>query len=276
MRRAVRFFLRVHFLRAGKRGAQSQSRSKTLRRVAAASALVNCSQNGVRRQTHNRYLGEIASWVFFLYNVFGMTNYYFDKLRSAVRSPVGVFIDAANLEKSVQAMWVHPRDVPDRFRGTLPEMLTWRIDYKKLARFFRSIAPLAILNFYTADFGTESHARFLSLLVHLGYKIRKKPLKIYADHTDDHPHRKANFDVEISVDAVTRAAVFETMILFSGDCDFAYLLDFVRASGKRTILFSRKGHVAKELFPATDGYFDIIDFRHDFLRIVPNKSQKSP
>ena len=103
--------------------------------------------------------------------------------------------------------------------------------------------------------------------------MARKPLKIYADHSDEHPHRKANFDVEISVDAVANLNQFKTMILFSGDSDFVYLLNFLKENGKRVILFSRKGHVAKELFSAIDCYFDIVDFRHYFLRIVPIKAK---
>ena len=42
-------------------------------------------------------------------------------------------------------------------------------------------------------------------------------------------------------------ANFDTLVLMSGDSDFAALLDNVKKAGKRVIVMSTKGHVAKEL-----------------------------
>jgi len=100
-------------------------------------------------------------------------------------------------------------------------------------------------------------------------------LKEYNDHTDEKPHRKANFDVEIAVDVTHNLSNFDTLVLFSGDCDFEYLLKFLRGQNKTVIVFSRAGHVAKELPPASNYYFDIVDFRYDILRIVL-KNAKNP
>lgn len=198
-------------------------------------------------------------------------NYYLEKLRKSIKGGVAIFIDAANLEKSVEDMWVHPKDVPEKFKGFQPENLSWRIHYKNLKGFFKDISDLKLLNFYTPEFITDNHQKFLSLLEKMGYRVVRKPLKVYADHSEEHPHRKANFDVEISIDALANIRLYETVILFSGDSDFVYLLEFLRKNNKRVILFSRKGHVAKELFSAIDNYFDIVDFRHYFLRIVSKK-----
>ena len=50
-------------------------------------------------------------------------------------------------------------------------------------------------------------------------------------------------------------------------CDFEYLIKYLRGKGKRVIVFSRSGYVAKELPPASNRYFDIIDFRFNFLKV---------
>src|SRR3989339_554586 len=94
------------------------------------------------------------------------------------------------------------------------------------------------------------------------------------DYTKDHPHRKANFDVEIATDATFYMEKYATFILFSGDCDFAYLLKFLRGHGKKTLVFSRSGFVAKELPPACHSYFDIADFRNEIMRV--NQKAKNP
>jgi uncharacterized LabA/DUF88 family protein len=74
-------------------------------------------------------------------------------------------------------------------------------------------------------------------------------------------------DVELAVDATFNLNKFDTLVLFSGDCDFEYLLKFLRGQGKMVIVFSRTGHIAKELPPASNYYFDIVDFRHEIFRI---------
>jgi uncharacterized LabA/DUF88 family protein len=79
--------------------------------------------------------------------------------------------------------------------------------------------------------------------------------------------------VEIAVDAVHKLKNYQTFILFSGDCDFEYLLKFLRGQGKIAIVFSRAGHIAKELPPASNCYFDIVDFRDELLKIEPKKAK---
>jgi len=202
------------------------------------------------------------------------TGSYLEKLRKVIKGKMVVYIDAANLERSVQDMWVDPKDIPDDLRKFQASDLCWRLDYKKFHEFFKRISDLKEIKFYSADFATDSHRKFLWFLNKaLKFKLETKPLKEYLDHTPEQPHRKANFDVEIAVDATFKLQEYDTLILFSGDCDFEYLLKFLRGQKKIAIVFSRTGHVAKELPPASSYYFDIIDFRHQLLKISLKKAK---
>jgi uncharacterized LabA/DUF88 family protein len=195
-------------------------------------------------------------------------NEHIEKLKNVVKGKMGIFIDAANLEQSVRDMWVNPKDIPDELKSYSINQLQWSVDYEKIKNFFQSIGKVEIIRFYSADFQTESHRKFMYFLKkRLKFSLNTKPLKKYDDHTEEKPHRKANFDVEIGVDATFYMNKFDTFILFSGDCDFEYLLKFMRGNGKIALVFSRSGHVAKELPPAASHYFDIIDFRSEILRI---------
>jgi len=193
---------------------------------------------------------------------------YKQKLKSVINGKIVVFIDAANLERSVQDMWVNPKDIIDDFKKYEADKLCWRVDYRKFEKFFKEIGDLQKINFYSANFGSESHNRFLTFLKNLGLKLKTKSIKEYTDHTPNAPHRKANFDVEIAVDATFSLKDYDTFILFSGDCDFEYLLKFLRGQNKTTIVFSRSGHIARELPPACNQYFDIADFRSEILRVA--------
>lgn len=203
-------------------------------------------------------------------------NEYVAKLKAIVKSRVVVYIDAANLEQSVKDMFVRPDDIPENLKHLSVESLKWSIDYKKLNEFFKTLGQSHGVRFYTAAFDNEGHHKFRYFLdKNLKFKLVTKPLKEYEDHTIDTPHRKANFDVEIAVDSVFSINDFDTLILFSGDCDFEYLIKFLRGNGKVIIGFSRSGHVAKELPPALSHYFDIANFRSIFMKVdIKAKSPK--
>lgn len=204
-------------------------------------------------------------------------NEYVEKLKKVVRGKIGIFIDVANLEQSVKSMSVNPKDVPDDLKHLPADRLCWSVDYKKFKEFFESVGEINQIRFYTPAFDTASHAKFLSFLKkQLAYKLVTKPIKEYRDHRPDKPHRKANFDVELSIDAVELLALYDTFVLFSGDCDFEYLLKFLRGKKQKiTIVFSRSGHIAKELPPACHHYFDVADFRNIFLKITQRAPRKN-
>ena len=67
--------------------------------------------------------------------------------------------------------------------------------------------------------------------------------------------------MEIAVDAIEMIETFDTLILFSGDSDFDYLLKFLKKRGKTTIVVSAKHHVAKELIETSDKYIDLKKLR---------------
>lgn len=206
-----------------------------------------------------------------------MTQEYKQKLQTAIKKRVVVFIDAANLERSVQSLFVNPKEIPENLKKYFPEQLCWRVDYDKFQNFFKDICDLREIKFYSPDFQTDSHRKFFWLLKKiLKIKLLTKPLKEYSDHSTDHPHRKANFDVEIAVDATFNLNNYDTIILFSGDSDFEYLLKFLRGHGKESIVFSRSGHIAKELIPACSHYFDLVDFRQELLKIGVKKQKIPP
>ena len=80
--------------------------------------------------------------------------------------------------------------------------------------------------------------------------------------------RKADFDVEISIDAISWMKNYDSFVLFSGDSDFVYLLKYLKKRGKKVIVLSRRGHVANELRTSKDVdlYLDIWKLRDELLK----------
>ena len=120
----------------------------------------------------------------------------------------------------------------------------YKIDYKKLYKFFKAKSKLVSITFYSARFETESHNNFLTFLKTNSYRLVTKNIKSIANNkasisrgcnycgvkndvnikfkctncqknNDFSIERKANFDVEISVDAVDWKNNYDTLFLFS-------------------------------------------------------------
>ena len=81
------------------------------------------------------------------------------------------------------------------------------------------------VNYYCVQHNTESQNRFFTLLKKTGLKLKVKPLKTIKDKLKQEYIRKANFDVEIALDVYIDKNTYDTVILFSGDSDFKYLID---------------------------------------------------
>ena len=144
------------------------------------------------------------------------------------KGKVAVFIDAANIFYSQRT-------------------LGWRIDYEKLAKYMARETKLDGLYYYTGKVGTlEKQMSFIDKLKRCGYRVVAKEVKMIKV-PDSAPVPKGSLDIELALDAYRFRKQFDTLVLFSGDSDFAYLLDLLKLEGKRVIVVSMRGHVAKEL-----------------------------
>jgi uncharacterized LabA/DUF88 family protein len=148
-----------------------------------------------------------------------------------VKGRTAVFIDAANIYFSQQS-------------------LGWRVDFKKLLEYFRKETTLVRIAFYGAlNPENDRERKFHDFLEIVGYTVRHKKVKFIRDKNDaEHGgHRKANLDVEITLDAVDLKDQYDSFVLCSGDGDFEPLLKYLKAHGKRCVVISTKGHIAVEL-----------------------------
>jgi len=104
--------------------------------------------------------------------------------------------------------------------------------------------------------------KFFTVLKHIGIRLITKPLKIITEADKFKGKlRKANFDVEIALDAHKLMSEYNTLILFSGDSDFDYLVRLLHKNGKRVVVVSSKHHISKELIVSCNKYIDLKKIR---------------
>ncbi len=134
--------------------------------------------------------------------------------------------------------------------------LGWKISYEKLMKYFKKECKEVKCFAYSGlDENNTKQKKFLDMLEITGYVVRTKIVKkINLGH--DEYKWKSNLDVELALEMVKLADKCDTVILMSGDSDFATPLDEVKQKGKRVIVMSTRGRVAKELLERAK-YIDI-------------------
>ncbi|MBU4285118.1 NYN domain-containing protein [Patescibacteria group bacterium] len=157
---------------------------------------------------------------------------------------VYVFIDAANTFYAQQT-------------------LGWKISYEKLMKYFKKECGEETKCFIYAayDENRESERKFLDMLDINGYVLRTKAIKKIkiANHRDKH---KGNLDMELAFEMVDLIDKYDTAILLSGDSDFSVPIDKIKKQGRRIIVMSTRGHIARELLERAK-YIDLRKIKNE-------------
>ncbi|GAB3685605.1 NYN domain-containing protein [Salinarchaeum chitinilyticum] len=147
---------------------------------------------------------------------------------------VAVLADAQNLYHTAQSL--HTRNVD------YAALLERAVDDRELVR--------AISYVIRADAPEEES--FFEAIEEIGFEPKIKEIKTFGDGS-----QKADWDVGISLDAVTLASHVDTMVLCTGDGDFARLCSHLRHEGVRVEVLSFEASTAEELVEATDEFVDL-------------------
>jgi uncharacterized LabA/DUF88 family protein len=128
------------------------------------------------------------------------------------------------------------------------DRLSWWIDLRQLLEFARSKGKL-VDAFYYIGVDVPPDARqhaYLDTVTRLGFALVTKQLKTIMQ-ADGTPTQQANLDIEIVLDMFNTIDHYDMAILVSGDGDFERPLQLLRARGKRFLVMSTHGFIAREL-----------------------------
>jgi uncharacterized LabA/DUF88 family protein len=101
---------------------------------------------------------------------------------------------------------------------------------------------------------------FFDALQDIGFETRIKDIKTFGDGS-----KKADWDVGLSLDAVSLAPHADVVVLCTGDGDFARLCHYLRHEGVRVETMGFAESTAEELIDAADHFTDMSEEGERYL-----------
>lgn len=148
---------------------------------------------------------------------------------------VGIFIDTQNIYHSAKNL----HHAKANFGAIIKDSLDGRV-------LVRAIAYVASTE------GGEERA-FFDALGKVGIEIRSKPLQIFAGGA-----KKANWDIDMAMDAIKLASKLDTIILVTGDGDFVSCIEYLQNThGTQVEVVSFGKSSSSKLIEAADDFFDL-------------------
>jgi len=147
---------------------------------------------------------------------------------------VAVLIDVQNLYHSARNLY--------QARVNFREVLKTAVGRRILIRAFA----------YVVRTKTGEEKPFFDALTKLGIETRIRDLQEFYDGM-----KKADWDVGITVDAISIATSVDTIILASGDGDFLQLVDYLKNQGKRVEVIAFGRSASSKIRDTADEFIDI-------------------
>ena len=137
-----------------------------------------------------------------------------------------------------------------------------QIDYTKLLNVLVGEAEYTKAVFYTgSDENAEKQRSFLHWMTRNGWRVVKKPVKADRDQV-----RRAHLEIEIASDMIISVLNgIDTIILVSGDEDFAYPLQRLQERDIRIIIAGYRSAMANKLLDVADEFIELdqVDIRKE-------------
>ncbi|TKX34941.1 NYN domain-containing protein [Halorubrum sp. CGM5_25_10-8B] len=155
---------------------------------------------------------------------------------------VAVLADSQNLYHSAQSFYSRNID----YSGLLDGAVADRSLVRAIAYVIRADSP--------------EEESFFEALRDIGFETKIKEIKTFADGS-----KKADWDLGMSLDAVSLASHVDTVVLCTGDGDFARLCSHLRHEGVRVEAMGFGNSAADELIEAADDFVDLAEDEEKFL-----------
>lgn len=148
---------------------------------------------------------------------------------------VGIFIDTQNIYHSAKNL----HHAKANFGAIIKDSLGDRVLVRAIA--------------YVASTEGGEEKAFFDALGKVGIEIRSKPLQIFAGGA-----KKANWDIDMAMDAIKLASKLDAIILVTGDGDFISCIEYLQSThGTQVEVVSFGKSSSAKLIEAADDFFDL-------------------
>ncbi len=155
-------------------------------------------------------------------------------MKKSKEQKVAVFIDVQNLYHTAKNAY--------KTRVNFGQILRTSVEGRRLIRAFA----------YVIRTKSGEEKAFFDALSELGIEIRSKDLKEFYSGV-----KKANWDVGLAVDAIRVAPGVDTIVIISGDGDFAPMVEYLKNQGKRVEVVAFGKTTAQELIEVADEFINL-------------------
>jgi len=144
---------------------------------------------------------------------------------------VAVFVDVQNLYYSAKNLYGR--------KVNFALLLKKAVDNRKLVRAFA----------YAIKADVAEEQNFRDALFNMGYEVKTKDLQVFVGG-----HKKGDWDVGIAMDTIRLAPKVDTIVLVSGDGDFAELVLYLKGLGCRIEVMGFQKTTSSKLTDVSDDY----------------------
>ncbi|MBU0666604.1 MAG: NYN domain-containing protein [Nanoarchaeota archaeon] len=155
---------------------------------------------------------------------------------------VAVFVDVQNMYYSAMNLY--------KTKVNFESILRTAVSNRKIIRAFA----------YVIEADVKGEKNFHDRLTKIGFEVKSKELQIFYGGA-----KKGDWDVGIAMDVLRMAPKVDTIVLVSGDGDFADLLKYVKSLGCRAEVISFGKTTSSRLLPETDDFIDMSKDTKKFL-----------
>ena len=113
---------------------------------------------------------------------------------------------------------------------------------------------------YVIQAHSPQEESFFDALTDIGFETKIKEIKTFGDGS-----KKADWDVGMSLDAVTLGKHVDVVVLCTGDGDFSRLCSHLRHEGTRIEVMGFGPSTADELVEAADSFVDLSERQDKYL-----------
>jgi len=143
----------------------------------------------------------------------------------------------------------------------------WRIEYKKVLQYFTDNRELAFAYYFTATppvYKTDAidkYRRFRQALIHIGYSVIDKEVKVYEDKETGQVKLKGNLDIDMAFKMLSGHGSYDEAVVLGGDADFIPIIQYLTNLGKTVVCVGRKDMTAIDLINASTRFIELDSLR---------------